>query len=356
MIHRSLTILLLLDCCVKLKSFLFPLLVNPPLSPHAVVLPLATRRKCQRVDKASRVVSASSLFSSDSSSQEQVATNKNAGDEMLLLRFGGIGRLYANNTDDLSVLTVLKRLQQAHVVVVGIGGVGSWACEALVRSAVGHLTLIDLDDICISNTNRQAHTLANTIGRLKTEEMKRRLELINPDCTINVLHDFISVENVREILSSVGKIDVLLDAIDGSKEKSALLATCADLSTPVVTCGGAAGKSEASQIVCEDLVKVEGDKLLGTCRKNLRKRYGFPSGLAFHEKKSGKGKDKVWKIRAVYSKEIQKEVVSSDNVSSLRRCDGALGTAIFVTGSVGFAAAGEAVNMIARDRLLFPRR
>jgi tRNA threonylcarbamoyladenosine dehydratase len=271
------------------------------------------------------------------------------------LRFASVGKLYGKSTSDTSHLDILERLNLATVVVVGLGGVGSWAAEALCRSGVGNLILIDLDDICISNTNRQVHALSTTVGRMKTNEMKRRILEINPECNVTLIHDFVTTGNVQGIFEILEKPTAVLDAIDGSTEKSALLATCADLSIPVVTCGGAAGKIDPTNIVCDDLTRAVGDKLLGTCKKFLRKHHGFERGLAFHEQKTLKPVRK-WNIAAVYSLEKQKDLPLGEDPSSLRRCDGALGTACFVTGSYGFVAAARIVDMIANDRLVLPTR
>ncbi|GAX24289.1 hypothetical protein FisN_4Lu595 [Fistulifera solaris] len=270
------------------------------------------------------------------------------------LRFGGVGRLYEGKSSDSS--RPLQRLQQATVAIVGLGGVGSWAAEALCRSGIGNLVLIDLDDICISNTNRQLHATSSTIGRLKIEEMQKKLFDINPHCNVSLVHEFVSPENVHEVIGNLGAT-VLLDMIDGSREKSALLAACADLKLPVVTCGGAAGRRDPTKIICGDLTEVEGDKLLATCRKELRKYHGFERGLSFQEKRKNHRKSRKWSIAAVFSTEPQKSLpAGTDLGSSFRRCDGALGTACFVTGAYGFAAAARVVDMIAEGRTKPPQR
>ena len=285
------------------------------------------------------------------------------------IRFGGVGRLYAAEEDPTltssisddqpsdSVQAILDRLQDATVAVVGLGGVGSWAAEALCRSGVGNLILIDLDDICASNINRQLHALSSSVGNMKIDEMKRRLLDINPDCNITLIHDFISTDNVHEVIGQ-HNLTALLDAIDGSQEKSALLAACTDLGIPVVTCGGSAGRKDPTQILVNDLTEISGDKLLASCRKNLRKLYGFPKGMSFQEqqKKENKNKKRKWNIECVYSLEEQKRLPQGSDASSLRRCDGALGTACFVTGTSGFVAAARVIDMIAENRLVAPRR
>lgn len=270
------------------------------------------------------------------------------------LRFASVGRLYEDQASDFNPL---QRLEQATVVIVGLGGVGSWSAEALCRSGIGNLVLIDLDDICISNTNRQLHATSSAIGKLKIEEMQRRLLDINPYCNVSLVHEFVSPENVHGVIGDLGAT-VLVDMIDGSKEKSALLAACADLQIPVVTCGGAAGRRDPTKIVCDDLTEVTGDKLLATCRKELRKYHGFERGLPFQEKRKMKqSKSRKWNIQAIFSTEPQKSLpAGADLGSSFRRCDGALGTACFVTGAYGFATAARVVDMIAEGRIAPPRR
>jgi tRNA A37 threonylcarbamoyladenosine dehydratase len=251
-------------------------------------------------------------------------------------------------------------LTRATVVVVGLGGVGSWAAEALARSGVGNLCLIDLDDICISNTNRQIQALSSTVGRMKIDEMKRRLLDINPECNITLIHDFVVEENVHQILDSLlPDVTALIDGIDGAGAKAALLAACADRKIPVVTSGGAAGRMDPTKIVYGDITKVTDDKLLSACRKTMRKYYGFGRGLSFQEQHGvGKKKQKKWRLEAVYSLEEQKSLPpgSDDSTSSFRRCDSALGTSCFVTGTYGFVAASRIVEMIAKDCLKPPLR
>ncbi|CAB9500445.1 threonylcarbamoyladenosine dehydratase [Seminavis robusta] len=281
------------------------------------------------------------------------------------LRFAGIGRLYAKGATPSpgssatapSYLEVIDRLSQSTVVVVGLGGVGSWAAEALCRSGIGNLVLIDLDDICISNTNRQLHATSTTVGRLKIDEMKRRLIEINPQCNITLIHDFVTADNVYDILENQcgNSTTALLDAMDGTKEKTALLAACVNLSIPIVTIGAAAGRMDPTKIVVDDLIHVENDRLLATCRKNLRKFHGFERGLKLSEKAKVSMKKREWKIPTVFSTEVPPPVCNDDS-SSFRRCDGPMGTACFVTGSYGFVAASLVVEMIATGNLLAPKQ
>lgn len=292
----------------------------------------------------------------------------NVNDTQYQLRFGGVGRLYAGKSknpskdDTEGVFLIMDRLRSAVVVVIGLGGVGSWAAEALCRSGVGTLVLIDLDDVCISNMNRQLHALSSTAGQMKIDAMRERLMLINPACNILRVHDFVTKENVDDIFGRaqnelrIGvQITAVLDAIDGAKEKAAIISYCDRHKLPVVTCGGAAGRSDPGQIQRRDLTLVTGDKLLASCKKELRKNFGFKAGLPFRELQKGR-KVKKWSIDCVYSdEEVTASDISTATNSSLRQCDGALGTACFVTGTFGFAAAAAIVNQIANDKLCTPR-
>lgn len=291
--------------------------------------------------------------------EEEQSSERDLLIERRNLRFAGVGRLYTT-TKDFSIveedrhLQVVERLSRATVLVVGLGGVGSWAAEAICRSGVGSLVLIDLDDICISNTNRQLHALSSTIGRMKIDEMKQRLQDINPDCRIQLIHDFVSPDNIDDILKSLPNITACLDAIDGAKAKTSLITACARYGIPMVTCGGSAGRTDPTKFVCDDLTRVQGDPLLAACRKDMRQSYGFEQGKSFQENKAQKPIRK-WNIKAVCSTEPQKSLPNGGGSSSLRRCDGALGTACFVTGACGFVAAGEIISQIANDKLLVPR-
>ena len=131
-------------------------------------------------------------------------------------RFGGIGRLYTPEG--------LAKLRQSHVCVIGIGGVGSWAVEALARTGIGKITMIDMDDICVTNINRQIHAMTGTVTQLKTEVMKERVEKINPECVVEIIDDFITPENISEYLNR--GYDYVLDAIDSVRTKAALIDYC----------------------------------------------------------------------------------------------------------------------------------
>ncbi|KAL7530141.1 hypothetical protein ACHAXR_006243 [Thalassiosira sp. AJA248-18] len=277
------------------------------------------------------------------------------------LRFSGVGRLYANKDATITTDVVLDRLSSATVAVIGLGGVGSWAAESLCRSGIGNLILVDLDDICISNTNRQLHATSSAVGRMKIEEMKTRLLDINPQCNVTLIHDFVTVENANSLLQSLlPQLTACIDAIDGMTEKTALILACVGLGIPIITCGGAAGRMDPTQIVVDDLTKVQEDRLLFKCRKSLRQDHGFPKVAMPGSGK--KNRVRKWRVPAVYSTEVQQRTTTNNaslndiNTSSFRTCDGALGTACFVTGTYGFVAACKVVEMIALDKLVVPKK
>ena len=197
-------------------------------------------------------------------------------------RFGGIGRLYG--------AAALERFRQAHVCVVGVGGVGSWAVEALARSGIGRLTLIDLDNIAESNVNRQIHALGDEFGRAKVTAMAERVRLINPACEVREIEDFVTADNVLALMGQ--GYDFVLDAIDNVRVKAAMVAACRDLRVPVVVTGAAGGQIDPTRIRLMDLSRTTQDPLLSKVRGRLRKEYGFPRDV---KKKFG--------VPAVYSEE-----------------------------------------------------
>ncbi|HHJ4328332.1 TPA: ThiF family adenylyltransferase, partial [Klebsiella pneumoniae] len=180
-------------------------------------------------------------------------------------RFAGIARIYGQQG--------LQRLTAAHVAVVGIGGVGSWAAEALARSGVGEISLFDLDDVCVSNTNRQLHALDGAIGKPKVEEMAARIRLINPACRVHAVCDFVTRDNMAEHI--VEQLDGVLDCIDSVPAKAALIAWCKRRKIPIVTTGGAGGQIDPTQIQVSDLNKTFNDPLAAKVRSTLRRDYGF---------------------------------------------------------------------------------
>ena len=176
-----------------------------------------------------------------------------------LQRFGGIARLYGQRA--------LGSFSQAKVCVVGIGGVGSWAAEALARAGINQITLIDMDDICITNTNRQIHAMQGTVGCLKTEVMAERIRAINPDCEVIEVDDFVTADNLAEHIKR--EFDYVVDAIDSVKAKVALIAFCKRNKIPVIVAGGAGGQMDPTQITVADLAKTIQDPLAAKVRSDL---------------------------------------------------------------------------------------
>ncbi len=181
------------------------------------------------------------------------------------LRFGGIQRLYSAEG--------LTRLRRARVCVVGLGGVGSWAAEALARSAVGHITLVDLDDICASNINRQSHAIEACVGQPKVTVMAARITAINPSCDVRAVQEFFNEASAAGILQT--RLDWVLDAIDQVTNKCLLIAECLQKNIPIISSGGAGGRKDPLQIQITDLSQTGRDALLQQVRRRLRQEHGF---------------------------------------------------------------------------------
>lgn len=242
-------------------------------------------------------------------------------------RFGGVARLYG--------APALAALTRAHVCVVGIGGVGSWAAEALARSGVGRITLIDLDHVAESNINRQAHALDATLGQAKVEAMRERMLAINPHARIDVVEDFVTPDNVLELMRGY---DVVIDAIDNVRAKIAMVLACRRARIPLVMAGGAGGKTDPRCIRVDDLSRTEQDPLLSKVRKRLRAEHGFPRNPA-----------RRFDIEAVYSMEPlrQPEACDAGGGGGLYglSCAG-YGSSMAVTASIGLFAAARALERV----------
>ena len=251
-------------------------------------------------------------------------------------RFGGLGRLYGR--------AALERLARAHVAVVGVGGVGSWTVEALARSGVGRLTLIDMDDVCITNTNRQLPAVEGEIGRPKVEVLAERVRLIYPGCAVEAVSEFFLESSADRLSKPDGQpYDWVVDAVDRMSIKALLIHKACERNISVLTVGGAGGRRDPTQVRCGDLGSAGGDVLLKQVRRDLRRRHGWERGA---------GKD--FGVPAVYSAEPQVFPQSDGTVcatpeagENLRMdCASGYGAACFVTGAFGFAAAGEVVQRI----------
>jgi tRNA threonylcarbamoyladenosine dehydratase len=247
-------------------------------------------------------------------------------------RFGGVARLYG--------AAGAARLREAHVAVIGIGGVGSWAAEALARSAVGRITLIDLDHIAESNTNRQIHALGDSYGQSKVAAMAARVAAINPACEVSPVDDFVTADNVEQLLTG---FDQVLDCIDNVNAKAALIAHARRAGMPVVTCGAAGGRLDPTRIRHGDLATIAGDPLLAKVRQRLRRDHGFP-------RDDGKPRA-AFGVTAIYSDEPVRrpspECVEMDSglVGGLS-CSG-YGSSVTVTATMGLVAAAVALTQLA---------
>ena len=248
-------------------------------------------------------------------------------------RFGGVVRLYGTDA--------AEKLRAARVLIIGIGGVGTWIAEALARSGIGHLGLMDGDDVCITNTNRQIHAVADTIGHPKVSAMSRRVHSIHPVTAVEAIGGFLTKENL-DILDP-SRWDVIVDAIDAVPAKCLLLATCRERNLRVVSCGGAGGKRDGTRVRVTDLAFTVQDALCKQVRKRLRQEHGFP-----REDKTPFG------ITAVYSDELPSFPWQDGRVcpapepgASLRLdCASGFGTASHVTGAFGLAAAGAVLEIV----------
>ena len=251
-------------------------------------------------------------------------------------RFAGIDRLYGAGT--------VARLSGKHVAVIGLGGVGSWAAEALVRSGVGRLTLIDADDLCVSNTNRQLHALDGEYGRPKVEVLAERFLRINPALDVRAVADFVTPANLAERLD--GGFDLVLDAFDSFRAKVETIAFCRRRKQPIVVVGSAGGRIDPTLVRVRDLSRTEHDALLALVRKKLRGEFNFP-----------KNKDRYFGVPAVYSLENVRYPQADGTVCGLRPtldpdaalkldCGTGLGAATHVTGTFAFAAAGKAIEVL----------
>ena len=242
-------------------------------------------------------------------------------------RFGGIGRLYTPEG--------LAKLRQSHICVIGIGGVGSWAVEALARSGIGKITMIDMDDICVTNINRQIHALTSTVATLKTEAMKTRIAEINPECQVEIIDDFISPDNLADYLNR--GYDYVIDAIDSVKTKAALIAYCKRNKISLITTGGAGGQTDPSQIQITDLSKTIQDPLASKVRSLLRKEYHFSQNP-----KRKFGVDCVFSTQPL----IFPKMSEGCEISATMNCANGFGAVTIVTATFAFFAVGRVIDKL----------
>jgi tRNA A37 threonylcarbamoyladenosine dehydratase len=237
-------------------------------------------------------------------------------------RFGGVSRLYGADRR--------AHFLGATVVVAGLGGVGSWAAEALARTGVGHLVLVDFDHIAESNTNRQLHAIEGQFGRSKVEAMAERILQINPEIKLTICDEFLEPDNLNRIIPADA---LVLDATDSVQAKIALAVWAREGSRHLVMCGAAGGKTQPTNVRCDDLSRTEQDALLAKVRQGLRQNHGFSRNL----------KHKIG-IRAVYSHEPR----AGASTGGLA-CSG-YGSTVMVTAACGLAAAAEILNLIGQEK------
>jgi tRNA A37 threonylcarbamoyladenosine dehydratase len=247
-------------------------------------------------------------------------------------RFGGVARLYGD--------AAAVRFATAHIVVAGIGGVGSWAAEAFARSAIGRLTLVDLDHVAESNTNRQVHAVETNFGKAKVEAMAERIAAISPLCQVRAIDAFAAADNAAALIEGA---DVLVDCTDQVRAKAALVAAAHAAGVVAVTCGAAGGRTDPTRIRVDDVARVHGDPLLAKLRARLRRDHGFPRATPDRVRRFG--------VAGVYSDEpLVRTRTANDDARSMTgaplACAG-FGSSVVVTATMGFVAAGHALTTLA---------
>lgn len=248
-------------------------------------------------------------------------------------RFGGVAKIYSESG--------LEQFKRAHVCIIGLGGVGSWVAEALARSAIGHITLIDMDHSSESNINRQLQATDLTLGQAKIESLKQRILQINPACKITLIDDFISAENQQQYLST--SFTWVVDCIDSFRDKAALIYYCRRNKIKIITVGGAGGMIDPSQIKISDLSKTIHDPLLAKVRKLLRQNYHFPTNPS-----------RRFAVPCIYSEEQLKYPDNDGGITTQKpqqssgglNCSGGFGSSVVVTASMGFFAASHVLQKI----------
>jgi len=250
-------------------------------------------------------------------------------------RFGGVARLYGAQA--------FERIQQASVCVVGIGGVGSWVAEALARSAVGRITLIDLDHVAESNVNRQIQALESHFGQAKIEAMAARIREINPRCVLTLIDDFLTLENLDQYLGN--RFDVVIDAIDSARVKAAMIAWCKRHKIPLLASGGAGGRVDPSRLVVNDLAHTMQDPLLSRVRTLLRRDHGLPL-----DRKKKFGVECVYSLEPLQHSSGTACDVGAGPVEAAAglNCTG-YGSAMTVTAAFAMLLAARALNRIAKE-------
>lgn len=250
-------------------------------------------------------------------------------------RFGGIVRVYG--------IKGMDQIRKARVLVIGIGGVGSWVAEALARTGIGHMTLVDLDDVCVTNINRQVHALNGTVGKFKVDVMKDRVNLINPFCEVDTKQCFFSPKNLEVIFDK--QYDFVVDACDDFTNKCHLIDYCRKNNIKTVVMGGAGGKTDPLQIKISDMATSSNDRLLARLRKKLRQDFAFP--------RENEGDFGVWSVwsheRAVYP--TADGCITHQPPGGLAKnmdCSEGFGSVSYVTGAFAFATASLVIREITK--------
>lgn len=276
--------------------------------------------------------------------------NASTTDAEMDRRFDGLTRLFGSGTSDA--------LQQARVAVVGLGGVGSWTAEALARSGIGALTLIDLDHVAESNINRQVHALSATLGQSKVLAMAARIKEINLDCKLTLIDDFLTPQNVSEVLAS--DLSVVIDCTDQIQAKVAMVLQARSRGQHLIVCGGAGGKSDPLALRAGDLSVATHDALLGRLRNILRRDHQYPKGGAAGGKTLKRlpkmGVRVLWVdqptvLPSAWQAQGGSELVTeSSDVPFTQTLQGlscaGYGSSVTVTATMGLVAANEAIGLI----------
>lgn len=249
-----------------------------------------------------------------------------------LLRFSGIARLYGQEA--------LLALSKAHFAVIGLGGVGTWVAEALARSGVGELTLIELDDVCVTNTNRQIHALKSLIGQSKNKVISERMKEINPEIIIHSVEDFVDGENLTRLIGK--QHHVVIDAMDAAHIKATIVAYCLAIKVRLITVGSSGGKQQPQLVTANDLGRSISDPLLVKVRTQLYQVHNF-----------SRDKNRKFRVDAIYSTE-QMQYPQPDGSVCMNKhamqqgvrldCAGGFGSSVMVTGTFGFLAAAKAIE------------
>ncbi|MCM2351283.1 MAG: tRNA threonylcarbamoyladenosine dehydratase [Bacteriovoracaceae bacterium] len=250
-------------------------------------------------------------------------------------RFSGIGRLFGRKG--------LEKIKKAKILVIGIGGVGSWAAESLARTGIGSLTLVDLDDVCVTNINRQVLATSSTVGQFKVDVMKKRIQDIQPSCEVDTKQCFFNPKNLENIFDR--EYDFVLDACDDFTNKCHLIDYCRKNKIPLVVMGGAGGKIDPLQIRVSDMSTSANDRLLARLRKQLRQEFSFPL-----ETEGDFGVWAVWSHeRAVYPTANGCLTYKPPGMAKNMDCEEGFGSASFVTGAFAFAATSLILRELTKD-------